>query len=123
MKKIYSDKEINFETGKCEGTMDSKLSIITERLKAVTNPYTGNKRKLIFDIVKILDENKIKYNSFLDLFSGSAYVSIAMKMLDKKVYTNDLLASSYLNAIAYVCNKDTVLTDSDQSYLFSKRVL
>lgn len=97
----------------------TKVGHIVSVLKNFKNPYIGNKRKLIPFLIKTIDKHGIKYESVLDLFSGSAFCSMAFKMLDKKVISNDILTCSYLNAVAFVKNIDTVLTDEDKQYLFS----
>jgi len=88
-------------------------------LKGFKNPYIGNKRKLIPFIIDVIDKYDIEYKTVLDLFSGSAFVSMAFKMFDKKVVSNDILSCSYLNAVAFVQNSDIVLTQDDKEYLFS----
>ena len=120
MTKIISE-DINFETGLSEETLDSKLSFISDRLKAFTNSYVGNKRKIIYDIIKIIDKYNISYKCFLDLFSGSGYVSMAMKMLDKNVLTNDILMSSLVNSVSFVRNKDITLSGEEQNFLLTNK--
>ena len=117
---IYNNLEINFETGLCEETLDSKLSFIINRLNSFNNPYIGNKRKLIFDIFRAINKYKIEYNSVLDLFAGSGYVSMAMKMMGKEVYSNDILLSSYMNIKAFVENNDTILTEEEKEEILLK---
>lgn len=97
----------------------SRAGNIVSVLKGFKNPYIGNKRKLIPFIIDVIDKHDIKYDSVLDLFSGSAFCSMAFKMLDKRVVSNDILSGSYLNAVAFVENKDIVLTEDDIDYLFS----
>ena len=103
---------------KSEETLVCKVSQIEERLKIFPNPYIGNKRKLLVDIFCFLDENNIEFESVLDLFSGSSYVSMAMKLMDKKVISNDLLSCSCLNAIAFVANKDIKIVRENLDFLF-----
>lgn len=100
-------------------TDSTRIGSIVSVLKNFKNPYIGNKRKLIPFIVGTIDKHNIEYETVLDLFSGSAFVSMAFKMLDKTVISNDILSCSYLNAVAFVKNIDVVLTDEDKEYLFS----
>jgi adenine-specific DNA-methyltransferase len=100
-------------------TDGSRIGSIVSVLKNFKNPYVGNKRKLIPFIIEVIDKHDIEYNSVLDLFSGSAFCSMAFKMLGKKVISNDLLSCSYLNAVAFVQNKDIVLSEEEQGYLFA----
>lgn len=97
----------------------TRIGSIVKVLKNFKNPYIGNKRKLIPFLIDTIDKHDIQYDSVLDLFSGSAFCSMAFKMLDKKVISNDILTCSYLNAVAFVENIDTVLTAEDKRYLFS----
>ena len=120
---VEKEKDIDLISG--EGgyidTLDSRVSNILKELKAIKNSYIGNKRKLIPCIIKMLDKNKIEYNSVLDLFSGSNFVSISMKLLGKQTFSNDILAASHINALVFVQNKDIILTDEDKKFLFSKK--
>ena len=97
----------------------TSIGQIISVLKGFKNPYIGNKRKLIPFLIETIDKHGIEYNSVLDLFSGSAFVSMAFKMLDKRVIANDLLTCSYLNSVAFVENRDVSLTEEDKMYLFS----
>jgi len=116
--KIYSNSEINFDTGRCEQTLDTTLPIIAEKLRVIKNPWTGNKRKLIVDLFLTLNKHNIEFDSMLDLFSGSAMVSIAAKMLGKKVLTNDMMTYAYFNARTFVENNDVSLSEEDKKKLF-----
>ena len=51
-KSTISGTEIDFATGKSVETLNSKLSIIENKLYAFKNPYVGNKRKMISKIIK-----------------------------------------------------------------------
>ena len=112
-----NDLVINFDSGRNEETLDSTLSVIDSSIKGLRNSYIGNKRKLIFNIIKTIDKYGIKYNTALDLFSGSSYVSIAFKMLGKNVICNDLSNFAYLNALVYVINNDIELSAGDKDFL------
>ena len=120
MAKIISE-DINFETGLSEDTLDSKLSFISDKLKTFTNSYVGNKRKIIYDIIKIIDKHNIPYQYFLDLFSGSGYMSMAMKMFGKNVLANDILMSSLINSISFVVNRDIFLSDEEKGFLLNNK--
>lgn len=94
--------EINFETGKSEATLDTRLSCIKSKQRVLKNPYTGNKRKLIPHIFKFLDDNDIVYDRFFDLFNGSAVVGMAAKYLGCEVYANDLMKFAHVNAVSLI---------------------
>ena len=120
--KSYLGYEIDFHRGgtRTDNSL-TKLSSFWEKFnKNYNNPYIGNKKKLIkFLVDTIIEKYNIQYDSFLDLFSGSSYVSMAIKKIHKKVITNDLLTSSYFNAIAYIKNKDISLSQEDIKDLFT----
>jgi adenine-specific DNA-methyltransferase len=67
--------------------------------------YLGNKFKLIKNIEKIIINKKIKFNSFLDLFSGTGVVANHFNSLDKKIITNDILESNRIITSAYLESK------------------
>ncbi len=68
----------------------------------------GNKRKLVNDIQKIMDEirgilSKDKLN-IVDGFAGSSVVSRQLSYIANDLYTNDLELYSYLMASCYLVN-------------------
>ncbi|MFA5598970.1 MAG: DNA adenine methylase [Phenylobacterium sp.] len=117
--KDYSPIEIDFNKNECAETFDSKILFICNQIKTLKNAYVGNKSKLLYEIFAFLKYNNIQYNNVLDLFSGSAYVSLAMKMFGKNVVSNDILASSYLYAKAFVENNSIELTQDEKKYLLT----
>ncbi len=121
MKKIISPVEIDMETGNVKETLESRLSYYVNRVKSLTNPYVGNKRKILEHLVIYLRDLGVEYDSVVDLFSGSACVSILMKLLGKRVVSNDILLSSYHYAKAFVENVDIVLSDEEIEYLFNNK--
>jgi len=115
--RVHSPVHINFDTGECEETFESKVKYIEGRVKGLPNPYAGNKRKLVSKILGSIEKQNIKYDTALDLFSGSACVSIVMKYMGKRVITNDILLSSYFYANAFVANDSVVLSKEQKDYL------
>ena len=115
--KVYSPVELDFESGECSETFESKLSSVCNRVRSLRNPYVGNKSKILYYIIKTIKDEGIEYDSVLDLFSGSAYMSLAMKLMGKRVVSNDIMSSSCIYAKAFVENNDTALTDEDKKYL------
>ena len=80
-------------------------------------PYTGNKKKLIYNIHEALRKHNLQFDTVLDAFSGSATVAFLFKMMGKQVLANDLLTSSYMNTVAFVENPGVELSDDDKEYL------
>ena len=116
-KKIHRPENINFNTMETEVTQDTLILNIQSKLGVFKNSYVGNKRKLLPFLIQSINKHNIEYNSVLDLFCGSAYVSMAMKLLDKRVVCNDILESSCTNARAFVSNHRDVLTKEEKKYL------
>ena len=90
---------------------------VQNRLHAVSNPYRGNKRKMLIDLASVCREEglqeKIEGGQVLDLFSGSAFCSYLFKSMGAAVWSNDLLAFSYLSAVSLVENS-TVIPSKEQ---------
>lgn len=82
-------------------------------------PYTGNKKKLIYSLHDTLRKHNLKFDTVLDAFSGSATVSFLFKMMGKQVLANDLLTSSYMNAVAFVENPGITLSDEEKEFLLN----
>jgi adenine-specific DNA methylase len=88
-----------------------------DRLYKLDNPYVGSKRGILPDIADSFNRHGVKFDTMLDLFSGSGVVSIFFKMLGKRVISNDLLTASYYNALAFVENENVVLTAEQIDFL------
>lgn len=119
--KIRSAEELDFETGECVQTFESKLLYEIGLLKALPNPYVGNKRKILFNILKTIKDAGIKSDIVVDLFSGSACVSLAFKMMGVRVTSNDILKSSSMYAAAFVENNSVVLTEEQKIALLKSK--
>jgi adenine-specific DNA-methyltransferase len=64
--------------------------------------YIGNKTRLLSFILRTLEKGKIAVGSVHDAFAGTASVSRALKSEGWRVYSSDLLMSSYVFQRAYV---------------------
>jgi adenine-specific DNA-methyltransferase len=64
--------------------------------------YIGNKTRLLPFILRTLDRSGIRVGSVHDAFAGTASVSRALKEKGWRVYSSDLLMSSYVFQRAYV---------------------
>ncbi len=87
------------------------------RIEKLPLPYTGNKKKILYHIHRAISKYGVKFNSVLDAFTGSASVALLFKMMGKSVVANDLLTSSYLNAVAFVENPGIRITPEEQEFL------
>lgn len=68
-----------------------------------TTRYYGSKKRLLSWISSAISD--LKFESVLDVFGGTATVSLLFKSLGKKVFYNDILLSSSLQARALLSNK------------------
>ncbi len=93
------------------------IDLAIKRIEKLPLPYTGNKKKLLHRIHEALIKYDIQFDSVLDAFSGSATVSYLFKMMGKRVLSNDLLTSSYMNAVAFVENPGIVLAEDEKEFL------
>jgi adenine-specific DNA-methyltransferase len=64
--------------------------------------YIGNKTRLLPFILRTLGKSEIPVGSVHDAFAGTASVSRALKVQGWRVYSSDLLMSSYVLQRAYV---------------------
>jgi len=112
-KMIYSPALLDFDTGGCIEPMDAELVDVMRKISCTHNPFIGNKRTLIYDIISTLDHEQVEYSSVLDLFSGGGSMSLAWKMLGKQVFSNDLLKTCHVYAKAFVENCQYGITKQD----------
>lgn len=102
-------------------TLVPSAAIPLRRIEKLPLPYTGNKKKLVYQLHDALIDHKVEFNSILDAFSGSATVSYLFKLMGKQVIANDLLTSSYLNAVAFVENPGIKLTEDEKTFLLHNK--
>ena len=119
MVKFSCPEEIDFVSQSCINTKESNILYFRNIIKSLKNPYVGNKRDLIVEIINVLNKNKIEYTSVLDLFCGSSCISMMMKLMGKRVVANDILLSSSVYAEAFVKNNTEVI-DTDESEFIIK---
>lgn len=101
---------------------DAVIPSVQAAMKSIEKlplPYTGNKKKLIYSIHDVLRKHNLKFETILDAFSGSATISFLFKMMGKQVLANDLLTSSYMNAVAFVENPGIKLTEEEKKFLLN----
>lgn len=92
-------------------------TVAMKQLEKLPLPYTGNKKKIAPHIQDALIRHDVKFKVVLDAFTGSGTVAYLFKMMGKRVIANDLLTSSYLNAVAFVENPGVRLTEDDKEFL------
>jgi len=90
---------------------------------STSNPYVGNKRKILVDIVMTVYEN-LRYdeiNYVCDLFAGSSVVGSFFKKLGKTVYSNELLKSSYMNGVALQNSDGSEITPNAWEFMLNNK--
>ena len=113
--------ELIQEFGNTKNTLIPSVSSAMRQIEKLPLPYTGNKKKLIYNIHDVLRKHDLKFDSVLDAFTGSATVAFLFKLMGKKVLANDLLTSSYMNAVAFVENPGIKLSQEDKDYLLNNK--
>lgn len=73
--------------------------------------YTGSKRRFLEWIWQHVKD--LKFNSALDVFGGTASVSLLFKRQGKKAHYNDLLRFNQIIGKAVVENDSVIVTDDD----------
>tara|TARA_Y100000389_G_scaffold202901_1_gene249658 strand:- start:2963 stop:3970 length:1008 start_codon:yes stop_codon:yes gene_type:complete len=58
--------------------------------------YLGNKKKLLVNIEELIRKKIKKYDSFIDIFSGTGVVASRFNNKNIKIITNDILQSNYI---------------------------
>lgn len=79
--------------------------------------YMGSKEKLLPHIQEVVSH--FKFNSVLDLFSGSGVVGYLFKTMGKQVFTNDYMAMSATFSKAMIENNSHILKEKEIDKLFS----
>jgi len=120
-RKVEYLEELDFSSSECVETMFSRFSLMKNTIKNLNNSYIGNKKELLLDILKLLDQNKINFGSVLDLFCGGASFSILMKMMGKKVICNDILYSSFIYSKAFIENNKNILSKEETDFLVHRK--
>ena len=82
--------------------------------------YMGSKEKILPYIKDVSDQ--FKFDSALDLFSGSGVVGYLFKTMGKQVFSNDYMAMNATFSRAMIENNDQTLSDKEIDGLFSKNL-
>lgn len=77
--------------------------------------FMGSKSKLLPEIMAV--SSRLKFDSVIDLFSGSGIVSYLFKACGKEVFSNDYMAMSCVFTSAMVANNRTVLSEAETESL------
>ncbi|MDD4024400.1 MAG: DNA adenine methylase [Kiritimatiellae bacterium] len=77
--------------------------------------FMGSKSKLLPEILAVA--SRLKFDSVVDLFSGSGIVSYLFKACGKEVCSNDYMAMSCVFTAAMVANNNTTLSETETESL------
>ncbi len=83
-----------------------------------TTRYQGSKQKIVDWIWKNISH--LKFETFLDAFSGTACVGFHAKKNQKEVTCNDILKFNYQVALAIIENNSVILNDQDIEFVLTK---
>lgn len=86
--------------------------------KFPTTRYQGSKRKLLPWLYSNI--KKLKFNSVIDIFGGTASVSILFKKMGKTTTFNDYLKFNYYAGKALIENRGITLDDADIKFLLKR---
>jgi len=81
--------------------------------KRLPTNYVGNKKRIVIEIMRFLQQEKVEFENVFDAFSGSGVVSVFMALLKKRVTSNDLLTSSALQISCLLEGKASPLSQSE----------
>jgi len=79
--------------------------------------YQGSKQKIVDWIWKNIED--LKFESFLDAFSGTACMGFLAKTHRKEITCNDILKFNYQAALAIIENSSSNLTKADVEFLLT----
>lgn len=117
-KRTGEDVIVTVEPKKRLFLLNNQVILPSQMRKFPTTRYMGSKQNLIGDIWNIVSQ--FKFNSALDLFSGSGVVSYMLKSQGKQVFSNDYMAFSACFARATIQNNDTTLLEEDIAMLLKE---
>ncbi len=89
-----------------------------DNYKFPTTRYQGSKQKIVDWIWKNICS--LKFETFLDAFSGTACVGFHAKKNQKEVTCNDILKFNYQVALAIIENSSVILNDQDIEFVLTK---
>ena len=92
--------------------------VIEQYKKFPPSRYMGSKNKIIKELYGVFKD--LKFDSALDLFSGSGSVAYLLKSMNKKVISNDFLSFSYNLSKSIVENSKYKLNSKDIKNLLIK---
>lgn len=88
-------------------------------IKFPSTRYSGSKRKFLSWIWENVSD--IEFDSALDVFGGTASVSLLFKQKGKKVHYNDILSFNQIIGTALITNSKTTVAENDLEQVFKRQ--
>ena len=88
-------------------------------IKIPSTRYSGSKRRFLNWIWENVSD--INFDSALDVFGGTASVSLLFKQKGKRVHYNDILSFNQIIGTALIANSKTTVTESDLEKVFKSQ--
>lgn len=95
------------------------MAELNPEIKIPSTRYSGSKRKFLNWIWENVSD--IKFDSALDVFGGTASVSLLFKQKGKKVHYNDILSFNQIIGTALIANSKTIVTEIDLENVFKSK--
>jgi adenine-specific DNA methylase len=92
---------------------------LNPEIKFPTTRYSGSKRRFLSWIWENISD--IKFDSALDVFGGTASVSLLFKQKGKRVHYNDILSFNQIIGTALIENSKTTVTECDLEIVFKSQ--
>src|SRR5262245_56991742 len=93
---------------------------LTLEKKIPSTRYSGSKRRFLGCIWENISD--IKFDSALDVFGGTASVSLLFKQNGKRVHYNDILSFNQIIGTALIENSSTIVSENDLERVFSSSI-
>lgn len=93
-------------------------NILQESINIPTTRYQGSKQKIVRWIWSNIGD--LKFESFLDAFSGTGIVGFYVKLYGKEVTANDILKANYIIAQSLIENSKEKLSNEDIDFILKE---
>jgi adenine-specific DNA methylase len=97
------------------------MADLSREIKFPSTRYSGSKRRFLNWIWENISD--IEFDSALDVFGGTASVSLLFKQKGKKVHYNDILGFNQIIGAALIENSKTRVTESDLECIFESKAI
>jgi adenine-specific DNA methylase len=95
------------------------MADLNPEIKFPSTRYSGSKRRFLHWIWENVSD--IKFDSALDVFGGTASVSLLFKQKGKRVHYNDILSFNQIIGTALIANSKTTVTGNDLENIFKSK--